>query len=47
MAPPGYNEDAEHSLEDKQPPPSPRQEYPYPGPMSLLAGDNCLTRLPG
>lgn len=47
MAPPGYNEDAEHSLEGKQPPLSPRQEYPYPGPMSLLAGDNCLTRLPG
>ena len=42
MAPPGYNKDAEHPLEGKQPPPSPRQEHPCPGPMSLLAGDDCL-----
>lgn len=39
----GYNEAAEHLLEGKQLPPNPRQEYPWPGPMSLLAGEDYLT----
>ena len=41
----GYSEAAERLSEGKQLPPNPRQEYPWAGPMSLLAGEDCLTHV--